>query len=186
MDLARPTHRRYHSHMSAPTPNSDPRQPLRLHEATVAPAWVDYNGHMNVAYYVLIFDHATDAVLDHVGLGADYRAASTGSVFVAEAHVTYEQEVAEGERVVVTSRVLGFDGKRLILFHEMMRIGDPGVLATNEVLCLHVDLVTRRTAPIPKAAAETLERLAQHHGTLAHPSQAGRAIGLQSRRPPRA
>ena len=122
-------------------------QPLRLHRAVVRPEWVDYNNHLNVAYYVLIFDHATDAALDHLDIGTDYREATSRSVFVAEAHVTYEKEVTEGEAVGVATRLLGFDGKRIVLFHEMTRERDGVLVATNEVLCLHVDLSTRRTAP---------------------------------------
>lgn len=157
--------------------------PLSLHAETVRPEWVDYNGHMNVAYYVLVFDHATDAVLDFLDLGEAYRQRTSGSVFVGEAHVTYEQEVSAGDRLCVSSRILGFDGKRIILFHEMVRDGIDGLVATNEVLCLHVDLDTRRTAPIPPAAAERIERVVADHSALPRPSRAGRAIGLETRRP---
>lgn len=161
----------------------DHQDPLALHQEVVRPEWVDYNGHMNVAYYVLVFDHATDAVLDHLDIGSAYREASGCSVFVAEAHVTYEQEVREGERLRVTSRVLGFDGKRLILFHRMVRSDDAEHVATNEVLCLHVDLGARRTTPLPEAAADRLVRVAADHARLPRPPQAGRSIHLGGRRP---
>ncbi len=157
--------------------------PLAPHVETVRPEWVDYNGHMNVAYYVLVFDHATDAVLDLLDLGEAYRRRARRSVFVGEAHVTYEQEVNAGDRLNVGSRILGFDGKRIILFHEMYRDGTDGLVATNEVLCLHVDLDSRRTAPIPAAAAERIERAVSEGSGVARPSRAGRAIGLETRRP---
>ncbi len=157
--------------------------PLSLHTETVRPEWADYNGHMNVAYYVLVFDHATDAVLDFLDLGEAYRRRTSGSVFVGEAHVTYEQEVNAGDTLSVSSRILSFDGKRMILFHEMYRDGTEGLVAANEVLCLHVDLETRRTAPIPPAAAERIERVVSEHSALPRPSRAGRAIGLETRRP---
>ena len=157
--------------------------PLSLHAETVRPEWVDYNGHMNVAYYVLVFDHATDAVLDFLDLGEAYRQRTSGSVFVGEAHVTYEQEAHEGDRLRVSSRILGFDGKRMILFHEMHGDRTDALVATNEVLCLHVDLETRRTAPIPPAAAERIERVVSAHSALSRPSRSGRAIGLGTRRP---
>jgi len=156
---------------------------LAPHVETVRPEWVDYNGHMNVAYYVLVFDHATDAVLDFLDLGEAYRQRTRGSIFVGEAHVTYEQEVNAGDRLSVSSRILGFDGKRIILFHEMYGEGVEGLVATNEVLCLHVDLDTRRTAPIPVAAAERINRAASHDSAFPRPSRAGRAIGLKTRRP---
>jgi len=157
--------------------------PLFVHRETVLPDWIDYNGHMNVAYYVLVFDHATDSVLDALDLGEAYRQRTTGSVFVGEAHVTYEREVSEGDLLTVSSRILGFDGKRMILFHEMSGDGTEGLVATNEVLCLHVDLETRRTAPIPAAGASRIEQVAIEHSALPRPSRAGRAIGLETRRP---
>lgn len=164
-----------------------PAAPLVLHAEHVRAEWVDYNGHMNVAYYVLVFDHATDAVLDYLDLGEAYRRRSNCSVFVAEAHVTYEQEVNEGERLLIASRILGFDGKRLILFHEMYRQteGDDGQapVASNEVLCLHVDLATRRTAPLPPTVSARLQRIAAEQSRLPRPPQAGRAITLAARRP---
>ncbi len=171
--------------MPEPSPRPLPAAPLRLHEAAVQDAWLDDNGHMNVAYYVLVFDQATDAVLDHLGLGCAYRAATGRSVFVAEAHVTYEDEARGGDRVAVASRLLGFDGKRIILFHEMSRVATGMLIATNEVLCLHVDLTSRRTAPLGPAEAGRLKALAATHAALPRPAQAGRAIGLASRRPPR-
>ena len=78
-------------------------EPERLWEEIVSPDWVDYNGHMNVAYYVLIFDHATDAFLEKIGMNEAHREATGSSVFVAEAHITYDNEVMAGERVYVTS-----------------------------------------------------------------------------------
>jgi acyl-CoA thioester hydrolase len=157
--------------------------PLCLHRETVRPEWIDYNGHMNVAYYVLVFDHATDAVLDYVDLGANYRAASGCSIFVVEAHVTYDREVNAGESLRITSRVVATEGKKFILYHEMFR-GDEGeVAATNEVLCLHVDLARRRSAPMPSASAERLKRIAEVHGRLPKAARAGRAIALKAGRP---
>ena len=157
--------------------------PFPAHQETVRPEWVDYNNHMNVAYYVLVFDHATDAVLDHLDIGEAYRGRSGCSVFVAEAHVTYEREVGLGDRLRVTSRVLRFDGKRVILYHEMECDGAGGLVATNEVLCLHVDLTSRRTAPLPNAAVSRLERAAARDAGLPPALRAGRAIGLATRRP---
>ncbi len=161
----------------------DTAAPLSLHHEIVRPEWVDYNGHMNVAYYVLVFDHATDAVLDHVALGAEYRSASGCSVFVAEAHVTYDQEVNAGDRLQINSRIIGIEGKKFVLFHEMYRDGESEPVATNEVLCVHVDLAHRRSAPLPATAAAPLQRIAADHARLPRPTRVGRAIALNASRP---
>lgn len=137
--------------MTAGVANAGP--PL---QARVRPEWVDYNGHMNVAYYVLIFDQATDAALDRFGLGEDYRRKTGCSVFVGEMRVRYLRELREGEAVEVMTRLLGSDEKRVLLFHEMRRPGDGRPAADTEVLCLHVDLGSRRTAVWPREVQERL------------------------------
>ncbi len=155
--------------------------PLTLHSATVRPEWIDYNGHMNVAYYLLAFDQATDAVLDHLGLGRAYVAAEQRSLFVVDAHLTYAREVVEGDPLRFTSLVLGADGKRLHLFHQMHHAGDGALAATAEFMLLHVDLTTRKSCPFEPTPAAALAALAAAHALLPRPPQAGRAVrGLVS------
>lgn len=153
--------------------------PLDLHRETVLPDWVDYNGHMNVAYYVLVFDHATDALLDHIGLDDAHRAETGNSVFVAEAHVTYEIEVMEGDRLRVTTQVLDSDAKRMHVFHRMYVDGSAEVAATNELMILAVDLTARRVAPLAETVGANLAKLTAAHAGLAVPAQAGRRIGIR-------
>tara|TARA_R110000824_G_scaffold132356_1_gene294821 strand:- start:335 stop:841 length:507 start_codon:yes stop_codon:yes gene_type:complete len=152
-----------------------------LHRETVQSDWIDYNGHMNLAYYVLVFDHATDALQDVVGLDAAYRAATGGSVFVVEAHLTYDSEVKLGEEMRVRPRVLDVDGKRLHLFHEMFAGDDDRLAATNELMILHVDLNSRRAAPFPAPVLAHLERLRAAHAALPQPPQVGRRIIIKKK-----
>ena len=156
---------------------------LSPHREKVRPEWVDYNGHMNVAYYVMVFDHGTDRLLDHLGLGRDYRDAGGRSVFVVEAHVTYDSELRAGDEVAVSSRALGRDDKRLHVFHEMRRADDGTLAATNELLFLHVDTKTRRAMPFPDAAGARIDSLIRAQSGLPVPDRAGRAIGLRAKRP---
>jgi len=151
---------------------------LAIHTEAVRPEWIDYNVHMNVGYYVLAFDHATDALLDHVGMGPDYRKKTNGSAFVVEAHVTYQQEVTEGTKLAFKTLVLGMDAKRIHLFHTMLKADDETPVATNELMILHVDLGTRRTAPIPDSAAAKLAALVADHAKLPRPKEAGKSIAI--------
>jgi acyl-CoA thioester hydrolase len=151
------------------------------HREVVRPEWVDYNGHMNVAFYVLVFDHATDAALDRLMLGEEYRRQTGCSVFVGEMHVTYRQEVLQGDQLTVATRLLASDDRRLVLFHEMSCLRFPAIVASNEVLCVHVDLGTRRSVPWPAGVAEAL---AAAETQLPPPKEAGRAIGLARRSSP--
>jgi acyl-CoA thioester hydrolase len=152
-----------------------------LHGESVRPEWVDYNGHMNVAYYVLVFDHATDAALDRLDVGEAYRFRAGCSVFVGEMHVNYRQEVHEGDSLTVETRLLAVDERRLVLFHEMTCPRFAKAVASNEVLCVHVDLANRRPAPWPVEAAETLARALAAHAQDAPPKNAGRAVRLAGR-----
>lgn len=159
-----------------------PEEMACLHTERVRPDWIDYNGHMNLAYYVLVFDHATDALLDRVGLGAAYREATGGSVFVAEAHVIYRSEVLAGEDLRVASRVVDVDEKRLRLFHEMTAGDDRRPAAGIELMILHVDLASRRTRPFPAAPLERLRELRAAQAALPLPREVGRGISMAKKR----
>ncbi|MAF95114.1 MAG: thioesterase-like protein [Rhodospirillaceae bacterium] len=155
--------------------------PLEPHQETALPEWVDYNGHMNVAYYVMVFDHGTDKLLDHIGLGKDYREQTGQTLFVVESHVTYEYEVRAGDGLRVTSLILGHDDKRLHVFHHMLRTENDVLAATNELMFVHVDLAARRSATFPQQAVRRIEALTKAQSALPRPPQAGRAIGLKTK-----
>jgi acyl-CoA thioester hydrolase len=150
--------------------------PLELYRDKVRPEWIDYNGHMNVAYYVLAFDYATDAFFDHIGLDDPYRAESGNSTFAVEAHLTYQREVAEGDPLRFTTQLLGFDDKRLHFVHRMYHAGEDFLAATSEWLSLHVDMTLRRVAPMPAQIQARFTEVMASHRSLAIPPEAGRVI----------
>ena len=154
-------------------------KPLLPHTETVQSDWVDYNGHMNVAYYVLIFDHATDVLLEHVGLNENYRNRTGGSVFVVESHIIYESEVLEGAIVEVTTRILDVDDKRLHLFHTMREAGSDRIAATIEIMILHVNLQTRESAAFANSIKIELSRIMENQRSTPTPPQAGKQIGMK-------
>ncbi|MBP0456342.1 thioesterase family protein [Streptomyces montanisoli] len=154
---------------------------LPLFRATVRPEWIDYNGHMSEAFYVLAFGHATDAMMIETGLGPGYREQSNCSLYTAEAHVRYLREVAEGSQLAIRTRVLGVDAKKVRFAHEMRvrpadgsgaDAGDGAPVATIELLGIHVDQEAGHAAPLPDAVRERFDAL-----TEAPPEWAGRAIG---------
>ena len=157
-------------------------EPFELHGETILPAWCDYNGHMNLAYYVLVFDHATDAFWDTLGIGLDYRDRTNNSTFGVESHITYDREVLEGDEVRCTTQLLGFDDKRIHYFHRMYHAEHGYLAATTELLSVHVDLTVRRVAPMPRDVQARLDDTMESHRAFGPPDQAGRVIGLGSRR----
>jgi acyl-CoA thioester hydrolase len=149
---------------------------LPLFHSTVRPEWIDYNGHMSEAFYVLAFGHATDAMMIETGLGPGYRERSGASLYTTEAHVRYLREVEEGSELVIRTRVLGVDAKKVRFAHEMY-VGEPtadgeGPAATTELLGIHVDKRAGHATPMPDDIRETLTALVEEP-----PEWAGHAIG---------
>lgn len=151
--------------------------PLVIHRETVRADWIDYNGHMNVAFYVMAFDHATDGLFDVLGIGAAYCRRENRSVFAVEQHIAYKRELNQGEDLVVSSHLLGFDDKRLHFFQRMARDGGKHLAATMESMGLHVDLAARRAAPFPEQARAALERMTVAQAGIARRPESGRGIG---------
>src|SRR3546814_554117 len=158
--------------------------PFDRHRAVVLPEWIDYNGHMNVDYYLLAFDQATDLFFDHLGLGAAHRAATGGSTFAGDIHLTYRRELREGDPLRVTSQLLGFDEKRLRFFQHMYHAEEGFLAATMESLGLYVDLARRRVAPFPAAIRERLAAVFAADRDLPLPPEAGRTIAKPPLRQP--
>ena len=155
--------------------------PLDIHRARVLPEWIDWNGHMNVGFYVVAFDKATDTLCNQLGVSWDYTREKIGMTFVLEAHVTYDREVTEGDPLRITTQILDHDDKRLHFIHMMYHRTEGFLAATNELMLMNIDYATRRSAPWPDWAMERIEMLAARHATLPRPSQAGRLIGIKKK-----
>lgn len=155
--------------------------PFDEHRALVRPEWIDHNGHMNMGYYLVVFDTATDAFLAWLGLDAPHRRAARVTTFALEAHVTYHREVRAGDQLRFTTRLLGYDAKRIHYFHEMWQATEPYLAATNELMSLHVSAETRRGAPMAPSVLDHLAKVQNAHDALPRPPQAGRRIGLTER-----
>ena len=150
--------------------------PLELYRCFVEPEWIDYNGHMNVAYYVLAFDRATDAFLDFTGLDEALRKRTGSSTFSVEAHITYQREVGEGDPLRFTTQLLGYDAKRIHYLHHMYHEAEGFLSATVEWMTLHVDLNLRKVAPMPAEVQERLAEIMAAHRALPLPEEVGRVI----------
>ncbi len=154
---------------------------LQLHESVVLPEWIDYNGHMNVAFYVLAFDQATDAFLDHIGLDHGYKDEANCTTFVVDMNVTYLSEVLEGDPLRFTTQLINSDEKRLHYFHRMYHAEKGYLAATNELMTVHISLETRRVAPIREDILERIAAIQKRHAMLPFPEQAGRLIAIRSK-----
>jgi len=147
----------------------------------VLPEWIDYNGHMNVAYYVLAFDQAVDYFLTHIGVGEAYNASGAGSTFTLQSNVRYLQEVKEGDPLRITVQLLDFDAKRAHYFMQMYHADDKFLSATAEQINMHIKFPERRSAPYPDATYAKLESMMADHSKLDSPDGVGAPLGIRRR-----
>lgn len=153
--------------------------PIICPEQRVEQAWIDYNGHMNMAFYNLAFDRALDHVYDLLGIGAEHVAAGGGSCFTLETHVNYLQELLLDDPIRVDFQLLDRDAKRLHFFEHMYHAEEGYLAATSEQLALHVDMGSRRAAPFADDVMTRVDSLFEAHRRLDRPEQAGRVIAIR-------
>ncbi|MBL4756838.1 MAG: thioesterase family protein [Rhizobiales bacterium] len=140
--------------------------------------WIDYNGHLNMAFYNVIFDRNIDQALELLGLGIDYLNQNNASYFTLEAHVTYLQELKLDAPLRVTLQLLDYDEKRLHCFQEIYHAEDNFLAATSENISLHVDMAIKKSAPFPQNILTRIESMHTAHRVLERKPQVGHVIGI--------
>src|SRR5271166_1111842 len=135
----------------------------------VEPQWIDYNGHLNMAYYNVLFDRAVDEAYELIGIGLDYLKRHNHSTFTAEAHVRYLRELNEADPVRVTFQLLDYDAKRIHYFEQLLHAEEGWLSATSENMTLHVDMTAKKVAPFPDNILRTLAALKAAHAQLRRP-----------------
>ena len=158
--------------------------PLQLHQTSVQPEWVDYNGHMSESCYLLVFGDSSDAFFRFIGIDETYRDVGGHSFYTVETHLHNLREVALAAPLRLSLQLLDLDDKRVHLFHAMQH-GDTGdLLATAEQMLVHVNMQQGRAAPILPPIHQHLQAILQAHAALPRPVQAGSSIGIR-RKPAR-
>ena len=151
---------------------------LTTYTTPILEEWVDYNGHLRDAFYLLIFSYATDALMDRLELDSQGREASGHSLFTLEVHLNYLHEVKLGAHVEVRTQLIGYDKKRLHVYHSLHRVGDERALAGTEQMLLHVDLAGPRSAPFGEHSLALLQAIEDQQRDLPRPEHVGRVIAL--------
>jgi acyl-CoA thioester hydrolase len=147
----------------------------------VEPGWIDYNGHLNMAYYNVLIDRSVDEAFALVGLGPDYAKLRGGSFFTAECHVRYLRELQAGGTVRTTIRLVDYDEKRIHFFAELYHAHEGWMSATSEQLALHIDMKSKKVAPFPDDVLDRLAAMKAAHAALPAPDGIGRKIGMAKR-----
>jgi acyl-CoA thioester hydrolase len=144
----------------------------------IEPAWIDYNGHFNMAYYNVLFDRAADQMFAEMGLGPDYVKATNNSFFTLETHCSYLREIVATDRVRIESQIVDHDHKRVHYVQQMKHRDDGWLACVLEVMVSHVSLATHKTSPFPDEMLARVKAMAVVHSTLPVPPQVGHRIGL--------
>jgi acyl-CoA thioester hydrolase len=152
--------------------------PFDRYEGEVLPEWIDANDHMNLAYYVVLFDYATDALFEEIDIGRHYKETTGHGTFVVETHTLYERELLVGDRLRIRTQILAADGKRLHLSHEMIATAGGHRAAMQELMFLHIDLSARRVVPFPEPVRARVAAAATAHAGLPRPDWVGRRIEM--------
>jgi len=142
--------------------------------------WIDHNGHLNMAYYNVLFDRASDELFALLGMGPAYAATRRLTTYAAEIHICYVRELHLTDLVRTSNHLLDHDEKRLHFFQELRHV-DGWLAATCECLTLHVDMSGPKVAPFPPDVMQRVNAMAELHAKLARPDRAGRAISMSRR-----
>ena len=152
---------------------------IRYSGFVVLPAYIDPNGHMNVGYYSVLFDRALDLPWDVLGVGSASVETTGRTSFTLETHVTYQQEVHEGDLLDFTFQLIDFDAKRIHYFMTMLHARERWLAATSEAISICIDMTTRRSATWPGDRLVRLRALHETHSRRPRPAEIGRVIGIR-------
>jgi acyl-CoA thioester hydrolase len=147
----------------------------------IDPQWIDYNGHLNMAYYTVLCDRAIDEAFAVIGLGPDYARSRRASVFTAEAHIQYRRELVVGDPVRATVQLVDYDDKRLHVYVELRHAEEAWLSASLESMNLHVGLEDRKVTPFPPEILANIAVMKSAHAHLPRPEALGRVIGIPAR-----
>ena len=128
-----------------------------VYHGSVKSEWLDYNGHMNLAYYVLAFDLATDEYYKRLGVAENYNEIEKCSMFTTEINVAYIKEMLNGQLFYVETYLNDYNAKLMHYLHQMRLTSTDELVATNECLAIHVDMKTRRSSPFPASIQTVLQ-----------------------------
>lgn len=143
--------------------------------------WIDFNGHLNMAYYNVLFDLGVDEAFEKLGLGPEYARTRRLTTYSAEVHVCYVRELHLTDKVQTHFQLLDHDEKRLHMYQELRHV-DGWLAATMEGVSLHIDMSGPKVCPFPTDILERVTALRAAHAQLEVPARAGRSISIRRKK----
>jgi acyl-CoA thioester hydrolase len=148
---------------------------------TVENQWTDYNGHLNMAYYAVLFDRSAEEMFETFGLGPNYVHKTKCSFFTLETHTTYAHELHAGHKVRIENQIIDADQKRVHYVQQMFHAEENFLSCVLEVMVAHVDLAAKKTAPFPVDIQARIDAMLAEHKAMELPKYVGHKIGIVRR-----
>ena len=136
---------------------------IYLKSGKVLPEWTDYNGHMNLAFYIHLFDSSWEVLLEKFNIGENSAKNEKRTTFAVESHTTYDMEVKVDDEVDMNLLFLDFDKKRLVYKLEMIHKKDKYLASTTEVCSLYVDLSARRVTEFEESKKILIDKFIEEN-----------------------
>ena len=141
--------------------------------------WIDYNGHLNAAYYNILFDRAGDKAFEILGLGEKYAKQTNFTIYTGEIHLCYLREIHLKHKMKATAQIIDYDKKRIHVFQHLCHEKEGWIAATNESIALHVDMTGPKVAEFPQHILNNIEKMAQEQKNAETPKNVGSKIGIR-------
>lgn len=159
--------------------------PALCAEGAPLPEWIDYNNHMNIGYYLIAIDLATDQFFEEwLGIGPSMAEEEGCGSFVIQSHMHFLREVRSGEQYRVVVQMLDYDAKRWHYIATLEKAADGVRAATAEQIAMCVDHVSRRSRPLPESRLARLSEMMAAHRDLPTPPEVAAPLGIRRRAAP--
>ena len=142
---------------------------IYLKTGRVKSEWTDYNGHMNLAFYIHLFDSAWEVLLQKFNIGEDAAKIEKRTTFAVESHTTYDMEVKVGDEVDINLLFIDFDKKRIVYKLEMIHKSEKYLAATTEVCSLYVDLNSRKVTEFEESKSNLIKNFIEDNKSNFNP-----------------
>tara|TARA_B100000965_G_C19204004_1_gene588627 strand:+ start:63 stop:530 length:468 start_codon:yes stop_codon:yes gene_type:complete len=136
---------------------------IYLKTGRVKSEWTDYNGHMNLAFYIHLFDSSWEVLLEKFNIGENSAKTEKRTTFAVESHTTYDMEVKVGDEVDINLLFIDLDKKRIVYKLEMIHKSEKYLASTTEVCSLYVDLNTRRVTEFEDSKTKLINEFIETH-----------------------
>ncbi len=145
-------------------------------KARIEESWLDHNHHMNLGYFLIVFDHGTGGLYRRLGIGETRRIEIGETLFTLEARVIYLKELCLDDEFRIETRILGYDHNKIYYMHWMIDEKNGEVCAINELMGINVDITSRKSAPFNDETLSKLAALSREHEVYPIPEEAGGAM----------